>query len=275
MLQFRDALTEAAAVLMIVHDPKGDTAGKSMGDRGAGSYTAGADYDFSFALSPHEQDDYSVLSTSCRYRKSPADISIRFDPERQMFDVDVDKPPTVRQTKRGGGGTAASKDASEILNTDIEMLVKDLKETPQTHGEITKHRCGLTQRRFNPAWKMISKNFLQYGLAAVHLRLGKSNSMVFYGLAQMAERRAEEAYKNWCDSTCNDFKLSDFHKLSQTFKTHDFLTFTGLPPTGVIPDGESWKESHPVESLTDGAETPLTQSAELEEPELLTDEIEN
>ena len=104
VLAFRDALAEVAAVLLIGHDPKGDTAGKSMADRGAGSYIGGADYDFSFALSPHEVDGYSVLSTSCRYRKSPPDLTIVFDPDRNVFAADAETPAIVKQTRRGGFG---------------------------------------------------------------------------------------------------------------------------------------------------------------------------
>lgn len=108
VLDFRDALAEAAAVLLIGHDPKGDTAGKSMADRGAGSYTAGADYDFCFALSPHEAEGKSVLSTSCRYRSSPPDLTVRFDPESLTFEAEADTPAVVRQTRRGAGGANAS-----------------------------------------------------------------------------------------------------------------------------------------------------------------------
>ena len=129
VLQFRDALAEAAAVLMIGHDPKGDIAGKSMADRGAGSYTAGADYDFSFALSPHELDGYTVLSTSCRYRLSPPDLTIRFDTTRQTFNAEADTPPTVRQTRRGGGGASVDpreKAERERLKLDaLEKAVRD------------------------------------------------------------------------------------------------------------------------------------------------------
>ena len=123
VLQFRDALAEAAAVLMIGHDPKGSTEGKSMADRGAGSYTAGADYDFSFALSPHELDGYTVLSTSCRYRQSPPDLTIRFDPERQIFDADPDTPAAVKQTRRGGGGASSDpKDKAKREKLKLNAL---------------------------------------------------------------------------------------------------------------------------------------------------------
>ena len=128
VLQFRDALAEAAAVLMIGHDPKGDTAGKSMADRGAGSYTAGADYDFSFALSPHELDGYTVLSTSCRYRQSPPDLTICFDPDRQVFDADPDTPPTVKQTRRGGGAATDPKEKAERERLKLDALEKAVRD---------------------------------------------------------------------------------------------------------------------------------------------------
>ena len=129
VLQFRDALADAAAVLMIGHDPKGSTEGKSMADRGAGSYTAGADYDFSFALSPHELGGYTVLSTSCRYRPSPPDLTIRFDPGRQIFEAEADIPATVRQTRRGGGGANADpKDKAEREQLKLDALEKAVRD---------------------------------------------------------------------------------------------------------------------------------------------------
>ena len=141
VLDFRDALAEAAAVLMIGHDPKGDTAGKNMADRGAGSYTAGADYDFSFALSPHELDGYSVLSTSCRYRQSPPDLSIRFDTERQIFEAEADTPATVKQTRRGSAGVNADpteKAQRERLKLDaLEKAVRDFAAQSELMSMMT------------------------------------------------------------------------------------------------------------------------------------------
>jgi len=128
VLDFRDALAKVAAVLMIGHDPKGEVAGKGMADRGAGSYTAGADYDFSFALSPHVETGYSVLSTSCRYRKSPPDMSIRFDEERQTFEAEPDKPATVRPPKRGGGTAADPKEKAERARLKLDALEKTVRD---------------------------------------------------------------------------------------------------------------------------------------------------
>ena len=128
VLDFRDALAENAAVLMIGHDPKGDTAGKSMADRGAGSYTAGADYDFSFALSPHELDGYTVLSTSCRYRRSPSDLTIRFDTERQFFEAEAGTPATVKQTRRGGRTATDPKEKAERERLKLDALEKAVRD---------------------------------------------------------------------------------------------------------------------------------------------------
>ena len=146
VLDFRDALAEAAAVLMIGHDPKGDTVGKSMADRGAGSYTAGADYDFSFALSPHELDGCTVLSTSCRYRQSPPDLTICFDPDRQVFDADPDTPPTVKQTRRGGGGAATDpKEKAERERLKLDALEKAVRDFA-ARSELMLSKMALSQR---------------------------------------------------------------------------------------------------------------------------------
>ena len=129
VLDFRDALAGAVAVLLVGHDPKGDISGKSMADRGAGSYTAGADYDFSFALTPHIEAGYSVLSTSCRYRKSPPDLTIRFDDERQLFDAEPDKPAIVKDSRRADGGRARSPDEkaerTRLRLAGLETAVKE------------------------------------------------------------------------------------------------------------------------------------------------------
>lgn len=130
VLAFRDALAEAAAVLMIGHDPKGDTAGKGIVDRGAGSYTAGADYDFAFALSPHEEDGKSVLQASCRYCKTPPDLTLRFDEERQVFEAEADTPAVVRAARRAGGGGANAdpKEKAERNAARLDALKKAVRE---------------------------------------------------------------------------------------------------------------------------------------------------
>ena len=127
VLNFRDTLAKVAAVLMVGHDPKGDVAGKSMADRGAGSYTAGADYDFSFALSPHEVDGASVLSISSRYRPSPKDQTIKFDTDSLIFSQDCDTPPAVKVIPTGHAATRtpeAKADKNLIKFQELEAAVK-------------------------------------------------------------------------------------------------------------------------------------------------------
>ena len=138
VLAFRDALAEVAAVLLIGHDPKGDTAGKSISDRGAGSYIGGADYDFSFALSPHELDGYSVLSTSCRYRKSPPDLTIVFDPDRNVFAADADTPAIVKKTRRGGfGKNADPKEKASETKARHEVFEQAVRKFVAENGLLS------------------------------------------------------------------------------------------------------------------------------------------
>ena len=139
VLDFRDALAEVAAVVMIGHDPKGEVAGKSMADRGAGSYTAGADFDFAFALSPHVETGYTVLSTSCRYRKSPRDLTIIFDEETLTFEAEPDKPAVVRDNRRGDGARARSADEkAERTRLRLQGLETAVKEFVGTNPLIDK-----------------------------------------------------------------------------------------------------------------------------------------
>lgn len=170
VLDFRDALAEAAAVLMIGHDPKGDTAGKGMADRGAGSYTAGADYDFAFALSPHELDGRSVLSTSCRYRKSPPDITIRFDDERQVFEAEADTPAIVKRARCGGGGASADpKEKAERERLKQAALEKAVRDFIKDNDPIGKDafRAAIAE---TPAGAAVAQNTLR---AAINILLEK------------------------------------------------------------------------------------------------------
>ena len=126
ILDFRnDLITRAGcAVLMVGHDPKGDTAGKPIADRGAGSYWAGADYDFALALSPHETDGAEVLSASSRYRKSPADLTVLFDGETLTFSADPDTPALAKNAKP----PTSAKDRADRLAAKQAALEKTVRE---------------------------------------------------------------------------------------------------------------------------------------------------
>lgn len=144
VLEFRDALAEVCAVLVVGHDPKGDVAGKSIADRGAGSYAAGADCDFSLALSPHEQEGLIVLSMLSRYRESPPDVTIGFNPESLVFRVLADIPavkqgkPQQRRTQCEQAAASALKE-KQMFDALVEIVSGDeLKSVSQVEDEMRK-----------------------------------------------------------------------------------------------------------------------------------------
>ena len=126
VLDFRDEIAKVCAVLLVGHDPKGTVAGKSMADRGAGSYRAGADCDFAFALAEHEKEGRLVVSFTARYDITPDDITAKYDVQRQLFEIDRDTPATPKQA--GAGGTKADPkkkaDRNRLKLEDLEAEVK-------------------------------------------------------------------------------------------------------------------------------------------------------
>lgn len=114
ILDFRDRILEASACIMVTHDPKGDAGGKSISDRGAGSYTAGADCDYSLALSEHERGDgYIVVEDENRNRKRLAPFTAVFDDERHIFTAD-DEIPAVKATPQGKRKAKTETDADKV-----------------------------------------------------------------------------------------------------------------------------------------------------------------
>lgn len=108
VLALRDALARHFAVNVVTHDPKGDTSGRKTTDRGAGSYTAGADFDFRLTID--RSKDYNeengdllyVVAAACRARKTPPKVGVRFDPAGQVFKVE-DGISTELKTARPRG----------------------------------------------------------------------------------------------------------------------------------------------------------------------------
>lgn len=137
---WRSELCKVCAVMLVIHDPKSDTAGRSATERGAGSYTAGADFDFRFVLSPHKNGGaLSVLEFVGRARKEPPPITLMFDGERGVFDARPDIPPETAQPITAGRqpktdeqrakenaerADAFEKAALEIANRPGELLGK-------------------------------------------------------------------------------------------------------------------------------------------------------
>lgn len=136
-LDFRNALAEVAAVQVVCHDPKGSTFGKSVTERGAGSYAAGANCDFALALSPHAMEDqgYSCLSFVSRYRRTPESLSIKFDEATLSFTADADVPPTEKKPATGGGsGTIEKIEAGEALTPFVLDALKSEREQDERDG---------------------------------------------------------------------------------------------------------------------------------------------
>ena len=119
ILDFRDAVARVSAVVLTTHDCKGDTSGKKLTDRGSGSYTQGADFDFRLTIDKAAgwtSDSLSyVLDAGCRARRAPAAIGIRFDQERWFFTADADVVPLKldeRLATRGNAETRATREAT-------------------------------------------------------------------------------------------------------------------------------------------------------------------
>ena len=91
-LSFRDKFAEHLAVAVVTHDPKGDTANRKGVDRGAGSYTAGADFDFRLTIDradKWEKDNLVyVFDSEGRARPTPAPFGVRFNSDRQILTAD-------------------------------------------------------------------------------------------------------------------------------------------------------------------------------------------
>ena len=103
VLALRDSLAEHFATLFVTHDAKGDTSGKKSTDRGAGSYTAGADFDFRLTIDRAEGWDKSnlvyVIDSEGRARPTPAAFAVRFDCDAQTFKADESVMPVKFGTK--------------------------------------------------------------------------------------------------------------------------------------------------------------------------------
>lgn len=84
VLALRDTLARDFAAIIVTHDPKGDTSERKTTDRGAGSYTAGADFDFRLTIDRARDFDETkgdllyVIGSSCRARRTPPKVGVRF-----------------------------------------------------------------------------------------------------------------------------------------------------------------------------------------------------
>jgi hypothetical protein len=88
-----------------------------------------------------------------------------------------------------------TKQARDTLAEDVDCIVSMLKERPMTRQQIL-NRHGLPAWRFKAAWKAITGNPADYGLASYDVLINRNHN-VFYGLPGAVKQEAESALLNW------------------------------------------------------------------------------
>ena len=122
LLDFRAALADVCAVLLVGHDPKGDISGKSLLDRGAGSYTAMADDDCTILLTPNGYADNAVTVETVHRNRAPVPpFAALFDGATQTFTLDPHIPVETAHGKTVQGMTPAERAQK---NADREAAFK-------------------------------------------------------------------------------------------------------------------------------------------------------
>ena len=110
LLDFRTALADVCAVLLVGHDPKGDISGKSLLDRGAGSYTQVADDDCTILLTPNGFADNAVTVETIHRNRAPVQpFAALFDGTTQTFTLDPHIPVDTAHGKTTQGMTPAER----------------------------------------------------------------------------------------------------------------------------------------------------------------------
>jgi len=133
VLDMRDQLAEHFAVMLVTHDPKGDTSQKKTTDRGAGSYTAGADFDFRLTIDRAEgwtdENRICVVCAEGRARKTPPPIGVRFDDVSQIFRADKDVAAIKQDNRLGAHTNAQTRAAREsVLQENYTRAARDIVE---------------------------------------------------------------------------------------------------------------------------------------------------
>jgi len=122
LLDFRAALADVCAVLLVGHDPKGDVSNKALLDRGAGSYTAMADDDCTILLTPNGYADNAVTVETVHRNRAPVPpFAALFNGATQTFTLDPHTPVETARGKTAQGMTPAERAKK---NADMEAAFK-------------------------------------------------------------------------------------------------------------------------------------------------------
>lgn len=108
ILDLLDRVAESGpAVLVVHHDPKGDSGDRAIQDRGGGSNWAGRDVDARLTLTPqkHDPEGASVVAVMCRNFAPIPDFCIRWEDDRFHLAPDaIPLPFTSLDRKRAAQG---------------------------------------------------------------------------------------------------------------------------------------------------------------------------
>jgi hypothetical protein len=141
LLDFRAALADVCAVLLVGHDPKGDVGGKSAADRGAGSYTAIADDDCTILLTPNAYADNAVTVETVHRNRAPVPpFAALFDGATQTFTLDPHIPVETAHGKTAQSMTPAER-AQKRADTEAAFKSAALAVAEAAGGNLLGKRA--------------------------------------------------------------------------------------------------------------------------------------
>ena len=136
LLDFRTALADVCAVLLVGHDPKGDVSSKSLVDRGAGSFTAVADDDCTILLTPNEYAGNAVTVETIHRNRAPVPpFAALFDGATQTFVLDPHIPVDTTRGKSAQSMTKAER-AQKHAETEAAFKSAALAVAAEAGGRL-------------------------------------------------------------------------------------------------------------------------------------------
>lgn len=157
ILTLLDAIAETgAAVMVVAHDTKGDSASKDIRDRGAGSSWAVRDTDCRFTLTPGKENpnDDVILAVLARNYPPHQATLLHSEPECFVWDETADLSPS--------GKIAPAKDPSLDEVTDLlrRCAIPMLRETFVIHVSNT-FRIGVNRARAIVNEALVQNRFVE------------------------------------------------------------------------------------------------------------------
>jgi hypothetical protein len=149
-----------AALIAVHHASKGNQAGKSITDVGAGAGSQSRAADCHLVLREHETPGILVMDAVTRSFPAPAPVCIRR--EFPVFHVDATADPTAlksdrpsRKSKEKTEETAPPPAPPKPQRASIEDLLECASETPQQEAAIqaVAEKRGMTTKRFKELFK--------------------------------------------------------------------------------------------------------------------------